>query len=147
MAIAANFRKFPQAMALQLVIQFGRPTWNTARPTTRHGRAVRAHITRTMKAIGLIIWPEAKAIPAWWKDGQKRARAFAKDVKSDWISGHHSSDLAWHDKPTSWVCISVSVSSKSTMRSNGKTPIDSHRNPYVSKLLLSYCYARHTAKL
>lgn len=85
MAIAANFRKFPQAMALQLVIQFGRPTWNTARPTTRHGRAVRAHITRTMKAIGLIIWPEAKAIPAWWKDSQKRARAFAKEVKSDCI--------------------------------------------------------------
>jgi hypothetical protein len=92
MAIAANFRKFPQAMALQLVIQFGRPTWNTARPTTRHGRAVRAHITRTMKAIGLIIWPEAKAIPAWWKNGQKRARALAKEVKSDCSSTTRNTD-------------------------------------------------------
>lgn len=102
MAIAANFRKFPQAMALQLVIQFGRPAWNTARPTTRHGRAVRAHITRTMKAIGLIIWPEAKAIPAWWKNGQKRARALAKEVKSDCMQLDFQKSLPTAKK--SWMC-------------------------------------------
>ncbi|MNU09921.1 hypothetical protein D3C72_2567760 [compost metagenome] len=38
-----------------------------------------------MKAIGLIIWPEAKAIPTWWNNGQNRTRALAKEVKSDCI--------------------------------------------------------------
>lgn len=81
MAIAANFRKYAEAMALQLVLPFGRPIWNTSRPTTRLGREIRAHITKTMKARGLVEYPAAPAIPQWWKDGQTRARAFVKFVK------------------------------------------------------------------
>lgn len=83
MAIAANFRKFPHAMALQLVLPFGRPIWNTARPTTRRGRAFRSYIAAAIKKIGLVVWPQTKPIPQWWKDAQKRARALAREVKAE----------------------------------------------------------------
>lgn len=85
MAIAANFLKFPQAMALQLPLRLGKPVWNTKRPTTRRARAFRAHITAMMKAVGLRVEPVVKPIPQWWKDAQKRARAFAKEVRADLI--------------------------------------------------------------
>ena len=81
MAIAANFRKYAEAMALQLVLPFGKPVWNGSRPTTKLGRAIRAYITKAMKARGLIEYPEAPAIPQWWKDAQTRARAFAEFIK------------------------------------------------------------------
>lgn len=81
MAIAANFRKYAQALALQLVLPFGRPVWNGARPTTRLGREIRAHITRAMKARGLVEYHEPRPIPQWWKDAQARARAFLKFAK------------------------------------------------------------------
>jgi len=81
MAIAANFRKYAEAMALQLVLPFGRPIWNTSRPTTRLGREIRAHITKAMKARGLVEYPAVPAIPQWWKDAQNRARAFIKFAK------------------------------------------------------------------
>lgn len=75
MAIAANFRKYAEAMALQLVLPFDRPVWNTSRPTTRLGREIRSFITKAMKARGLVEYPAAPAIPQWWKDAQTRARA------------------------------------------------------------------------
>ena len=81
MAIAANFRKYAQALALQLVLPFGRPVWNGARPTTRLGREIRAHITRAVKARGLVEYHEPRPIPQWWKDAQARARALVKFVK------------------------------------------------------------------
>lgn len=81
MAIAANFRKYAEAMALQLVLPFGRPVWNTSRPTTRLGREIRAYITKTMKARGLVEYPAVAATPQWWKDAQTRARAFVKFAK------------------------------------------------------------------
>lgn len=81
MAIAANFRKYAEAMALQLVLPFGRPIWNTSRPTTRLGREIRSYITKAMKARGLVEYPALPAIPQWWKDAQTRARAFVKFAK------------------------------------------------------------------
>lgn len=81
MAIAANFRKYAEAMALQLVLPFGRPIWNTSRPTTRLGREIRSVITKAMKARGLVEYPVVPAIPQWWKDAQTRARAFLKFAK------------------------------------------------------------------
>lgn len=85
MAIAANFLKFPQAMALQLPLRLGKPVWNTKRPTTRRGRAFRAHIAAVVKAVGLRVEPVAKSIPQWWKDAQSRARAFRQAVRADLI--------------------------------------------------------------
>lgn len=81
MAIAANFRKYAEAMALQLVLPFGKPVWNGSRPTTKLGRAIRAYITKAMKARGPVEYPVAPAIPQWWKDAQARARAFMKFAK------------------------------------------------------------------
>lgn len=81
MAIAANFRKYAEAMALQLVLPFGKPVWNGSRPTTKLGRAIRAYITKAMKARGLVEYPATPAIPQWWKDAQARARAFMKFAK------------------------------------------------------------------
>lgn len=85
MAIAANFRKFPQAMALQLPLRLGKPVWNTKRPTTRRGRAYRAHIAAIVKAVGFRVAPIEKTVPAWWKTAKAKARALAKEVKEDCI--------------------------------------------------------------
>lgn len=82
MAIAANFRKYPQALALQMPLPFGRLLrWATSRPTTTVLRAIRAERGRTFAELGRIAYPVAKAIPQWWKDAQKKARAFAKFMK------------------------------------------------------------------
>lgn len=83
MAIAANFRKFPHAMALQLVLPLGRPVWNTKRPTSRQGRAFRAYITKQMAALGLRREIVKHPIPQWWKDAQARAKNLAKQVKEN----------------------------------------------------------------
>lgn len=85
MAIAKNFLKFPQAMALQLPLRLGKPVWNTKRPTTRRGRAFRAHIAAIVKAVGFRVEPVVMPVPDWWKNAKKRARALAKEVKADCI--------------------------------------------------------------
>lgn len=82
MAIAANFRKYAQALALQLVLPFGRPVWNGARPSTKLGRAVRAFVTASMKARGAVEYPVPRPVPQWWKAAQQRARQFAKFARS-----------------------------------------------------------------
>lgn len=81
MAIAANFRKYAEAMALQLVLPLGKPVWNGKRPTTTLGRAFRAYITAAMKARGLVEYPAEVAMPQWWKDAQAKAKKFAKFMK------------------------------------------------------------------
>ncbi|WP_368921454.1 hypothetical protein [Comamonas aquatica] len=85
MAIAKNFLKFPEAMALQFPLLLGKPVWNTKRPTTRRGRAFRAHIAAVVKAVGLRVAPIAMPVPQWWKDSQKRARALGKEAKASRI--------------------------------------------------------------
>lgn len=85
MAIAANFLKFPQAMALQMPLRLGKPVWNTKRPSTRRGRAFRSHIAAVVKAVGFRVAPVVKAVPQWWKDAKAKARALAKEVKEDCI--------------------------------------------------------------
>lgn len=82
MAIAANFRKYPQALALQMPLPFGRLLrWATSRPTTTVLRAIRAERGRTFNELGRIAYPVVKAIPQWWKDAQANARHFAQSVK------------------------------------------------------------------
>lgn len=85
MAIAANFLKFPQAMALQFPLRLGKPVWNTKRPTTRRGRAFRAHVAAVVKAVGFRVEPAAKVVPDWWKNAKAKARALAKKMKSNCV--------------------------------------------------------------
>ena len=89
MAIAKNFLEFPQAMALQLPLPLGKPRWHTSRPTTRLGRAIRAFISRAVKAAAALPHAEKlelagavkKAAPQWMKDAKRRAQALAKKIK------------------------------------------------------------------
>ena len=81
MAIAANFRKYAQALALQLVLPFGAPRWNGSRPSTKLGRAVRAFVTASMKARGTVEYMQPSPVPQWWKDAQQRARDFSIAVR------------------------------------------------------------------
>lgn len=79
--IAANYRKNPQAMALQLVLDFGRAlVWATRRPTTDAARTVRALRGAAFKAAGRIQWPVKAITPDWWKETQRAARELAAQV-------------------------------------------------------------------
>ena len=89
MAIAKNFLKFPQAMALQWPLQLGKPRWNTSRPTTRLARAIRAFISRAAKTAAALPHAEKlelagatkKPLPQWCKDAKRRAQELAKKIK------------------------------------------------------------------
>lgn len=84
--IARNFRRYPDAMALQLVLPFGRPVWNGSRPTTRAGRALRAARGALVAAREQIVqWVKVPA-PAWWRAQQARAKALARQVKKACIA-------------------------------------------------------------
>lgn len=94
MAIAKNFLKFPQAMALQWPLPLGKPRWHTSRPTTRLGRAIRAFISRAVKAAAALPHAEKleiagavkKAVPQWMKDAKRRAKALAKKIKDSCLN-------------------------------------------------------------
>ena len=80
--IASNYRKFPEALALQLVLPWGhRLVWALPRPTTRVLRAIRAARGRAFTAAGRIAYPTKRVIPAWVREAGKRARALAKIVR------------------------------------------------------------------
>lgn len=84
--IASNFRKYPEAMALQLVLKLGRPVWNGQRPTTRTGRAIRAARAALVAARPQIVaWIKIPA-PGWWKAQQARAKALGAKVKAACIA-------------------------------------------------------------
>lgn len=80
--IASNYRKFPEAMALQLVLMFGRCTWHTTRPTQRVARAVRAARGALVKATPQIVQWAKKATPDWFKLAKRAARELANQVKA-----------------------------------------------------------------
>lgn len=83
MAIAANYRKHPEAMALQMVLPFGRLlVWALPRPTTRVLRAIRAARGAAFKAAGRVAYPVRPAVPQWWRDAQQARRALAARVKA-----------------------------------------------------------------
>lgn len=80
--IAANYRKYPQAMALQYPLPFGHvQVWALPRPTTRILRKIRALRGAAFKQIGKIVYPEKKTMPAWAKAAAKKARELGKAVK------------------------------------------------------------------
>jgi len=80
--IASNYRKFPEALALQMPLQFGRLlVWATSRPTTRVLRAIRATRAAAFKAAGRVAYPEKKTCPAWAREAAKKARELGRLVK------------------------------------------------------------------
>lgn len=80
--IAANYRKHPEAMALQMVLPFGRAlVWALDRPTTRALRAIRAARAAAFKAAGRVAYPEKKTIPAWTREAARKARELGRLVK------------------------------------------------------------------
>lgn len=78
--IAANYRKFPEAMALQLVLVFGRPVWNTTRPSTRIGRALRQAQAAIVKATPQLVRWVKTATPQWFREQARRAKALSAQV-------------------------------------------------------------------
>lgn len=81
--IASNYRKYPEALALQMPLQFGRLlVWATSRPTTRLLRAIRAERGAAFKAAGRIAYPEKKTTPQWVRDAAKATRALGLRVKA-----------------------------------------------------------------
>jgi len=80
--IAANYRKHPEAMALQMVLPFGRLlVWATSRPTTRALREIRAARGATFKAAGRVMYPVKKSVPAWCKEAARKVRELGQLVK------------------------------------------------------------------
>ncbi|WP_225785546.1 hypothetical protein [Xenophilus sp. Marseille-Q4582] len=76
--IAANFKKHPDAMALQLVLPFGRAlVWATSRPTTAKLRAIRAARGAAFKAAGRIRYPVSVSTPEWVKKARSAGRVLA----------------------------------------------------------------------
>ena len=81
--IAANYRKHPEAMALQMVLPFGRAlVWALDRPTTRALRAIRAARGVAFKAAGRVAYPVKKTMPAWARELAKKVRELGSQVKA-----------------------------------------------------------------
>lgn len=81
--IAQNYRRHPEAMALQMVLPFGRLlVWALPRPTTRILRAIRAERGAAFKAAGRIAYPAAKNTPAWAKEAARKVRELGQAVKA-----------------------------------------------------------------
>ena len=81
--IASNYRKHPEALALQLPLAFGHVLkWALARPGARVLRAIRAERAAKFKAVGRVIYPMKQTTPAWFKAAQSRARELARIVKA-----------------------------------------------------------------
>lgn len=84
--IAKNYRKNPEAMAIQMVLPFGRPVWNTGRPTTRVGRAMRGAIAAIVKKTPQLVTWSVDPVPTWYKNMKKAARQLAKAVQAACMS-------------------------------------------------------------
>jgi hypothetical protein len=81
--IATNFRKHPEAMALQMVLPFLYAlVWQTARPGVRVLRTIRAARAAAFKAAGRIKAITKATVPTWWKAAKQRAKALAIEVKT-----------------------------------------------------------------
>ena len=80
--IASNFRRYPEAMALQRPLPFPhRLTWHTPRPGPRLLRTLRAARSHAFELAGRIHYPTKRTIPQWWRDAKRRARRLADKIK------------------------------------------------------------------
>ena len=85
--IAQNYRRHPEAMALQMVLPFGRLlVWATSRPTTRLLRAIRAERGAAFKAAGRVAYPVRKSTPSWAREAARKARELEKQVRQSCLS-------------------------------------------------------------
>lgn len=81
--IASNYRKHPEALALQLPLPFGHAlVWALPRPTTRILRKIRAARAKAFKITGRIVYPTKKTTPQWILDAKKIARALQKQLRN-----------------------------------------------------------------
>lgn len=81
--IAQNYRRHPEAMALQMVLPFGRLlVWSTSRPTTRILRAIRAERGAAFKAAGRVAYPVRKTTPSWAREAARKVRELGQAVKA-----------------------------------------------------------------
>ena len=80
--IASNYRKHPEALALQLPLPFGRAlVWALPRPTTRILRQIRAARAAAFKAVGRIVHQVKATTPQWVIDARRLARAFQVQLR------------------------------------------------------------------
>lgn len=79
--IAANYRKHPDAMAVQLVLKFGACKWHTARPTTRVLRAIRSAKAALVKVTEQIVQWVKRPAPQWFRDMKRRAMKLSREMK------------------------------------------------------------------
>ncbi len=80
--IAQNYRRHPEALALQLVLPWGhRLVWALPRPTTRILRAIRAARGAAFAAAGRLAYPVKRTTPAWVREAGKRARKLGEMVR------------------------------------------------------------------
>lgn len=80
--IASNYRRYPEAAALQLPLPFGNMLkWALPRPGSRVLRAIRAARAATFNAAGRIKYPESKPTPQWFRDEKKAAQSLAATIK------------------------------------------------------------------
>lgn len=142
--IASNYRKFPEAMALQLVLVFGRCTWHTARPTQRLARAVRAARAVLVKETPQLVRWVKKATPDWFKLAKRAARELANQVcdallplvwdleeaaeapsQGGWFPNrpHRITSVTfepkWHSVMTRWIHLGVDDHAWTAQRMNG----------------------------
>lgn len=88
--IASNYRQFPEALALQLALDFGSLLrWATARPGSRLLRAIRADRARLLKEhatvapwFGPICEPDDRPTPKWVAEARRRAHKLSKSVQT-----------------------------------------------------------------
>ena len=99
MAIAKNFMKFAEAMALQWPLPLGKASdWGTHRAKKHQGygyrtllsRAAKVATRRAARALNAITFAERleragavkKPAPQWWMDAKRRAQELAKKIKN-----------------------------------------------------------------
>lgn len=93
--IAQNYRRHPEAMALQMVLPFGRLlVWALPRPTTRLLRAIRAERGAAFKAAGRVAYPVRKTTPSWARELAKKVRDLGKLVKAAQVALLFANDIA-----------------------------------------------------
>ena len=81
--IASNYRKHPEAAALQMPLPFGHVLrWALPRPGSRVLRAIRAARAKAFKDAGRVAYPVTAVVPQWVKDAKRAAMAQAKAVKA-----------------------------------------------------------------
>ncbi len=81
--IAANFRRYPEALVIQMPLPFGRAlVWALPRPGSRVLHAIRAARAAAFTAHGRIHYPEPQVTPQWARDAKRLSSDLAKTIKS-----------------------------------------------------------------